>query len=208
MRELFPSSSAPKRPKLSGAFDPTRTCVALHQKQKKKAVRSKPSKVTVIVVQDASKGVPRGKNRKKLQEAGHIAKLEFMRDMSTLQVKNTIISGFQHLSLASFIYLTCDSENSHMLRADIKQEKDGELIVNAAQARKSTMYIAKCLQHVSVSVQAFHLLYTLWLSFTCWTQDDENLEEDYALPVFDLAKPTLPELIMVSEDLHYLSCAV
>ena len=151
MRQLFPSSSSdPKRPRLSSAFDPTQQCVALQQKQKK-AARCKPSKVTVVVVRDATMGVPRGKYRSELQKAKRIEKLEFMRNMSALQVRNTIIRGFQHLPLASFTFLPCDGENSRRLISESVQDQDGNMIVSAAQSRKGSLYVAEC-THVSIYV--------------------------------------------------------
>ena len=69
LRDLFPSSSSSKRIQLSNAFDPTQPCVALENQKKKKASRCKPSKVTVIVVEDLRKGLPKGKYRKELTVA-------------------------------------------------------------------------------------------------------------------------------------------
>lgn len=109
MRQLFPSSSSSlaKRPRLSEAFDPTRPCIASQQKSKKKAVHMKPSKVSVIVVQDASKGIARGKYCKELQQSECIGKIELWRSMSVIQVKDAIIRSFSHLPLETFTYLVC-----------------------------------------------------------------------------------------------------
>ena len=136
LRGLFPSSSAPKRPRLS-AFDPTRPCVALPQKQKKKAARSKPSKVSVILVQDCTKGVPKGNYRKQLQKLGRIAKLEFVRTMSAREVQSAIYRGFHHLSPSGVTFLKCGNGN---LVPDTCQVKDGASLIETSQARKGIIY--------------------------------------------------------------------
>jgi len=65
MSQLFPSSSSvSKRSCLSDAFDSTRQCALFNQQRKKKAAQAKPSKVSVMLVPNGSKSVPRGKHRK------------------------------------------------------------------------------------------------------------------------------------------------
>lgn len=140
MRDLFPSSSsAPKRPKLS-AFDPSQPCVALPQKKKKKAARCKPSKVTVVLVEDYGKGVPRGKYRTILQKSGRIAKLEFTRTMSSRQVQSVIARGFKQLSLSGVTFLKCSEESTTCLVPDTCQDKDGVSLIDDAQSRKGIVY--------------------------------------------------------------------
>ena len=73
LSRLFPSSVSrpPKRP--LKAFDPASECVALSQHKKKKAFKSKPSNIQVIMVYDKSI-IPRGKPRKMLESQGKSAK--------------------------------------------------------------------------------------------------------------------------------------
>ena len=131
---MFPSSSAPKRPRLSSSFDPMKQCVALPKQQKKKAIRCKPSKLTVIIVEDYTKDVPRGNYRKELQKSGRVSKLEFTRNMSAHEVQSAIIRGFQHLQVARITFLTCCDGKSNMLRPDGDQAQDGSALIDASQS--------------------------------------------------------------------------
>ena len=56
---LFGSSSQHKRPQ-KDVFDPTDTCLAEPARKKKKAFRSKPSNITVVVLLQFVSYVPRG----------------------------------------------------------------------------------------------------------------------------------------------------
>ena len=142
MRSLFPSSSAPKRPRLSSTFTPTQPCVVAAEQQKKKAVnRLKPSKLTVIIICDCSKGVPRGKYRKELQKCGHISKLEFTRTMSARQVMGVIVRGFQHLQVDRFTFFRCSETKSTVLLPDDNQNPDGSTLIDASQSRKGVIYV-------------------------------------------------------------------
>ena len=90
LSSLFPSSQPVKRIR-SEAFDPLADCVASAAKRKKKAVRIKPRKVTVVLVDD-TKSVPRFGKRKVLK--GKIRQLQFLRNMSAEQVQKNIFHGF------------------------------------------------------------------------------------------------------------------
>ena len=143
MRSLFPSSSAcsSKRPRMTSSFDPTQQCVVATQHQKKKSSRCKPSKVTIIVVSDHKKGVPKGNSRKELQKSGRISKLEFNRKMSALQVKGVVIRGFQHINLTNFLFLKCCQTNSTHLLPDSNQNPDGLTLIESSRSGKSVVYI-------------------------------------------------------------------
>lgn len=142
LRQLFPSSSS-KRPKLSSAFDPTQSCVAAPQQQKKKAARCKPSSITLILTEDKRRVVPKGKYRTALGDNGRIKKAEFRRDMSFAQVKNVIKTTFEHLSLSSPLFLTCEEGNTQCLVQDGNQQPDGNQLIDSAQSRKGTVYIVE-----------------------------------------------------------------
>lgn len=144
------------RIRLSSAFDPTQPCVALDQQKKKKGVRCKPSKVSVIVVEDIRRGIPKGKYRKELAESGRIVGLEIYRYMSSLQIKNAILRAFSHLPLHTFQYLVCCDKTTLILNAD--QNQDGNTIINTIQAVKGSLYILKCKESVEVS---FIVIYTI-----------------------------------------------
>ena len=157
MRELFPSSSS-KRIRLSDAFDPTQPCVALGKQKKKKGTRYKSSKVSVMVVEDISKGVPKKKYRKELEDSEQLVTLEFHRYMSPIQIRNAILRAFRHLPLHSFQYLVCKDKTSLVLNTD--QSQDGNKIINSIQAAKGLLYLLKCKESAEVSFHAL-VLYKL-----------------------------------------------
>ena len=131
MSQLFPSSSTvPKRPRLSDAFDPTLQCVAFNQQRKKKAVRAK---ITMMLVPNGSKVVPRGKHRKSLMQN----KIEIYRTMSALEVKRTIRNSFTSLQASSFVYLRVDA--AQKFSNDTTQDKDGNAMADCG--RHGNIYI-------------------------------------------------------------------
>ena len=87
------------------AFDPLADCVASAAKRKKKAVRIKPRKITVVLV-DGTDRVPRFGKRKALKNEGKIRQLQFTRNMSAEQVKKNIIHGFSD---------KVDKDNEHFI---------------------------------------------------------------------------------------------
>ena len=97
LSRLFPSSVScpPKRP--LKAFNPASECVALSQHKKKKAFKSKPSNVQVIMVYDKST-IPRGKPRKMLESQGKVQKIELRREMSSREVNNCVLRSFKHIN--------------------------------------------------------------------------------------------------------------
>lgn len=132
---LFPTSSAPKRTLLK-AFNPLDGCVVSKQKQQKKATRIKPRKVTVVLIPDPEwKKAPRGLKRKDLHKDGFIQQLEFLRNMSSQQVKNTLIRGFSDKAVGKVTvsYLTADP-NLHVLTKVEEREggADGADIIQLA----------------------------------------------------------------------------
>ena len=106
-------------------------CIALQQKSKKKAALVKPSKVSVIVVQDVSKGVPKRKYYKELKQSECVGKVELKRVMSVTQVKSAITRTFSHLPLEAFTYLECT--NSHLInqsRSKSRWKQDNHFIAD------------------------------------------------------------------------------
>jgi len=108
-------------------------CVAFNQQRKKKAVRAKLSKITMMLVPNGSKVVPRGKHRKSLMQN----KIEIYRTMSALEVKRTIRNSFASLQASSFIYLHVDA--AQKFSNDTTQDKDGNAIADCG--RHGTIYI-------------------------------------------------------------------
>ena len=92
LSSLFPSQQPVKRIR-SDVFDPLADCVASAAKRKKKAVRIKPRKVTVVCVDDTN-AVPCFGKRKALKNQGKMRQLQFLRNMSAEQVQKNIFHGF------------------------------------------------------------------------------------------------------------------
>lgn len=95
-----------------------------------------------MVVEDLSKGVPKGKYRKELEQSEQKVMLEFHRYMSSIQIKNAILQAFKHLPLHSFQYLLCKDKTSLVLNTD--QSQDGNKIINSIQTAKGFLYLLKC----------------------------------------------------------------
>ena len=138
----FPSSSLPKRPRLSEASDPTQPCIGLQQKHKNKSTCVKPSMLSVVAVKDISKGVPRGRYYKELEESACVGKIELTRGMSDKQVNSIITKTFSHLRLKAFLYLVCPDWTTLSTNPD--QNLDGNKIITLLQASKGPLYILRC----------------------------------------------------------------
>ena len=141
LRQLFPSSSSyvKKRP-FSKVFNPASECVAMPQQKKKKAFRMKPSKVQLIMVNNPDQGIPRGKSRRELVAEERIKKIDFRRNMSSLEVKNIIVQGFKHLpAFTGFTLLEADQQGK--LHSSGNQQPDGEYIIESARRRSGPVYL-------------------------------------------------------------------
>ena len=139
LSRLFPSSVScpPKRP--LKAFDPASECVALSQHKKKKAFKSKPSNVQVIMVYDKST-IPRGKPRKMLESQGKVQKIELRREMCSREVNNCVLRSFKHINdLIGFTLLEADQ--SGKLQPSQNQEPDGEYMIVDARRKSGPIYI-------------------------------------------------------------------
>lgn len=101
-----------------------------------------------MVVEDLSKGVPKGKYRKELEQSEQKVMLEFHRYMSSIQIKNAILQAFKHLPLHSFQYLLCKDKTSLVLNTD--QSQDGNKIINSIQTAKGFLYLLKCKESAEV----------------------------------------------------------
>ena len=76
--------------------------------------------------------VPRGKSRKVLDHNERVKKIEFRREMSSLEVKNSILRGFKHLEdLSGFTLLEADQ--SGKLTQSANQTPNGEYIITDAR---------------------------------------------------------------------------
>ncbi len=139
---------------------PLNLVVAAKQQQKKKAVRCKPSIITLILTEDKRRIVPKGKYRKTLQDKGRIKKAEFRRDMTSLQVKTQIKTAFSDLSLLNPLFLTCEEGSTLCLVFDGNQNPNGNQLVDSVQSRKR--HIVHRGRHSSKSI-----FYALVCTATC-----------------------------------------
>ena len=123
----LPSSSLPKRPRLSETLDITQPCITLQQKKKKIPEYVRLRKVSVIIVQDVSKGIPRGKYYKKLQQSECVGTVELTKGMSAIQVNGIITRAFSHLPLKKFSHLIRTDQDTLLVNPD--QDQDGSKII-------------------------------------------------------------------------------
>ena len=108
------------------AFDPNDECVVKGQQVKKKKsipIKSKPSTIEVILLQDYQEDVPKGTARNKLKKCGRVLQIKLTRVMSTADVERVIKRAFKHLALKQFLPLDVDMTGhyctSHMYRAPL-----------------------------------------------------------------------------------------
>jgi hypothetical protein len=133
------SAYFPSRNKLvkSPPFDPSAESVVTvkHSKKKRGIKRMRPTKVTVVMLDEFRSSIPKGKYRQKLASKGKIQSVLFERLMSPQEVKNTIIRAF---GVNDFVVLDCDSTGHSLIRC-ADQLIDGERIVE----RKGGLYLCK-----------------------------------------------------------------
>ena len=110
------------------------------EKEKKKAARSKPTQITIVVMKDKERGVPRGYYRQQLLHEQRVVKTEIYRAMNSDQVKSTILKAITHLNVAEFIVLEC--VNGQKLVEAENGSPDGNAVVDSISKRKGgTFYI-------------------------------------------------------------------
>lgn len=138
---MFSSSSSSVISKRSAeiAFDPNEDSLSAFSKQKKNKFRCKPSNVTVVVLAEFKRNIPRGRRRDQLRDAGRVKIIQFQRSMSAKQVANSIKQGFKAIKLSSWTY--CSSTSYGMLDASESQELTGEDIV--LKYVKSSLYLCE-----------------------------------------------------------------
>ena len=126
LAELYPTSKALPIKRLGEAFDPLQECTALSAMKKKKSSRVKPVSVEVVIVPRLHPLIlPKGKKRQQLVHDGRVKTLQLKRTMSSLQLRNAILVGFQHICLQSWQFL--EVSGGKLLRCD-DQNPSGEII--------------------------------------------------------------------------------
>ncbi len=117
---LFPSTSggvSRKRftvPFLGGAS----------QKKKKTPIRFKPSKITAILVGNPQRGIPKGRDRRKLRKDGDEKVVELKRNMSAKEVKNCLLRAFL---LDDYLVLKSTQDGKLSIATD--QQPSGDRVI-------------------------------------------------------------------------------
>ena len=138
LKTLFPSSSSAPRKRNSLAFDPLDECVFSQEQKKRNGARMKTVQVCVFVVEDYTKGVPRGTARKKLIDNQHLVKVELRRNMTPSQIRATILKEVSHLGISNaFTMLEC---NGHRLVVAADQQPTGDNVIEIALKRKGAIF--------------------------------------------------------------------
>ena len=147
---LFPSSSSGvsvSKKREAPPFDPLADCVALSQQKKKKAANKlnvRPFTREVVLLHRYRGTIPRNKVRQELQHEKRIQSLKFRRNMSSLEVKNVICRGFQHISgFSSFHYLECIQNNRLAVMAS--QDLGGESV---SAKKGGSLYLCEVCEEV------------------------------------------------------------
>jgi hypothetical protein len=122
---LFPACGAKRK------FDPLQGCVVGERQRQKKAanpaVRGRSKSITVVVLKDISRFIPKGMQREELRNAGRVKSLPFHRVMSKEEVKRVILEGFQ---IQDFRYLKGNRDNT--LKVHEAQALDGNEAIQLA----------------------------------------------------------------------------
>ena len=108
-----------------------------HEQKRKKGARVK---VSVFVVKDDTKCVPRGAWRRKLIERNHLVRVELWRNMSSSQVRATISRDVAHPDISSeFTLMECVG---HRLVVASDQQPTGDgVIEDALKWKGAVLYI-------------------------------------------------------------------
>ena len=131
-------------------FDPLEELVVQGQKQKKKATgqRLKPRTILTVMMPEILERVPQKAARKKLKDSNRIKKLEFRRNMTPLQVQNTIVRGFRHLGNIIGYTLVSGNQSGYLLRA-ADQKPDGNTLIDVVG--QASLYICEKSAEVTTS---------------------------------------------------------
>ena len=125
------------------------------EKKKKKAVRCKPTQISIVVIKDKERGVPRGNYKQQLIEKQRVVKTEIYRAMNSDQVKSTILKAITHLNVAEFIVLEC--VNGQKLVEAENDSPDGNAVVESISRRKGgTFYILEVVSSRQVNWKVFN----------------------------------------------------
>ena len=122
---LFPACSSARK------FDPHEECVAAESHRRKKATGKRSKRLNVVMLEHLSSRVPKGIQRNKLKEDGHIIELAFNRSMTSKETMNVITDAFKDLTGGGKLqFLQANRDNT--LDVHTQQNLDGNGVLNLA----------------------------------------------------------------------------
>ncbi len=136
-------------------FDPNDDCVFVkEQKSKKKAStlktpsRMKPTIVTLMIIQDVEKGVPRGAYKDFLIKNDKTVSVRLHREMSSTEVRSRLKKTLQP-HVEDYTILGCCG--TKLIICSEQQPSGATLIQSALKRRGSTVYVTKKIIEISDS---------------------------------------------------------
>ncbi|MDD9818795.1 MAG: hypothetical protein OXU61_11790 [Gammaproteobacteria bacterium] len=146
LKKLLPGCSSTSKPSLGKRkFDPCTECIVSGQKKKSSNTRGKPRTIPVVLLKGKSRFVPRGYARSKLNKAGRIVKVDFRRNMNSLEVRDAIMRAFpafENAEQAQFV--RCGQDNR--LWVCKEQDLDGDGVFEVCG--QGSLYLTQ--EHVEV----------------------------------------------------------
>ena len=147
LAELYPASKHTPVKRLGEAFDPLQECVALPFKKAKKSSRVKPVTLEFIILPHSySLVLPKGKKRQQLKTEGRVKYIPIKRTMSPLQLRNAIVSGFNHLNVDSWEFL--EASGGKLVKCE-NQDLGGDIV-----QRRGAVYL---IEKVCRSIHMLHV---------------------------------------------------
>lgn len=104
-------------------------------KEEEKAGSTQASEKTVVLLNQYTPTVPKGRFRQKLANGGRMLSLKFHRAMTSDDVRQKIKQAF---GASTFFYLECDQTGHHLVRA-----ADQSLAGEDAVERKGALYLCE-----------------------------------------------------------------
>ena len=121
-------------------FDPTSECAFATQQKRKKAARVKPTNITLTIIKNVSKGVPRGKYKTELMDKKMCIKIPLFRNMSGQQVRTALLEKLLTVDdIVDYKLLQCSGQQ---LMHALDQLPSGSDIIDSAMKRKGNIVYA------------------------------------------------------------------
>lgn len=153
MSSLFPSCGTGGPYKCN--FDPmsTNSGSTSVNKKKRKLIRVKPVRLTVMAVKDSTCAIPRGVHKNKLLEEGREQEIKITKVMTSHEVQDSIISAYKHLQISHYEILQ-SGRNGRLSLAE-EQFPSGASLIDGPYKRKAALYIRKKIPEVIITAPLF-----------------------------------------------------